>query len=346
VSVGLATAVGLDTRMAEPAVRAGICRFRESPYRDLANQPQVMSLVPDEFLPTECRWRGRKTSGALRRGRILELGGMALAEAARHLKEPAPLFLALGEGFEPSHRKDPEAERMLRDLARSAGVTIDEALSRVFRNGGAGGLAALCDALTLANERRGAPVIVGAADSFFDLPRLDALDAEGRLSGRSSDGFIPGEAAAFLVLTTPGAGKRLGLEPLARVLGAAVGEERGHRYSEEPYRGDGLARTFQALFVQTSVRDRVRTVYAGLNGESFPAKEWGVAYLRSAEKFAPDLAIEHPADRMGDAGAALGLAMLVLAALGIRKGHCAAPCLVWSTSDKEARAAALLDRAG
>ena len=86
----------------------------------------------------------------------------------------------------------------------------------------------------------------------------------------------------------------------------------------------------------------MRCVYAGLNGEGLVAKEWGVAYLRSAERFAEGFEVEHPADCLGDAGAALGPILLGLAAIGLEKGYREGPCLVWSTSDREARGAALL----
>ncbi len=94
-------------------------------------------------------------------------------------------------------------------------------------------------------------------------------------------------------------------------------------------------------------------MYAGFNGEEMPAKEWGVAYTRNAEHFADDLQVEHPAEYLGDSGAALGAIMLGVVALMIAKGHLPeprpiwatedpGPCLVWSTSDRELRGAALL----
>ena len=84
-------------------------------------------------------------------------------------------------------------------------------------------------------------------------------------------------------------------------------------------------------------------------------KEWGVARLRNSERFADELRVEPPADCIGDSGAALGAIMLGLAALAIDQGHWPEPrpiwanedpglCLVWSTSDREPRAAALLQR--
>jgi len=57
------------------------------------------------------------------------------------------------------------------------------------------------------------------------------------------------------------------------------------------------------------------------------------------------LRIEHPADCMGDPGAAYGAIMLALAAHDIARGRCPTPCLVWAASDGEERAVALLSSA-
>jgi 3-oxoacyl-[acyl-carrier-protein] synthase-1 len=138
------------------------------------------------------------------------------------------------------------------------------------------------------------------------------------------------------------------------VIGVGVGNEKGHRYSEEPYRGDGLAEAFADLF-DPLPQDfpKVRCVYCGFNGENMPAKEWGVSCIRNRERFVDDPEIEHTADCIGDSGAALGAIMLGLAALAINEGHKPeprpiwaredpGPCLIWSTSDREPRAAALV----
>ena len=202
------------------------------------------------------------------------------------------------------------------------------------------------DALDLFVSRRAPFVVVGGVDTFLDARRLALLDVDDRLMGGSMDGFIPGEGAAFLLLAGPGVARRHRLKPIARVTGVGAGVEPGHRDSPQPYRGDGLADAFRALFSALPPgTPKVRSVYAGFNGESLPTKEWGVAYLRSPERFEESVRIEHPADCVGDVGAALGPLMLALAAVGLRDRRCEEPCLVWSTSDQKMRAAALMQAA-
>ena len=84
-------------------------------------------------------------------------------------------------------------------------------------------------------------MLVGGSDSYEDSSRLMPLDADKRLlTLGAGDGFAPGEAASFLLLTPhielaqQRDGQVIALSP------PGISEEKGHLYSEEPYRGDGL----------------------------------------------------------------------------------------------------------
>jgi 3-oxoacyl-[acyl-carrier-protein] synthase-1 len=89
----------------------------------------------------------------------------------------------------------------------------------------------------------------------------------------------------------------------------------------------------------------VGTTFAGFNGENFDAKLWGVARLRHHDFFAPDMLMEHPADKYGDAGAATGAILTVMAATALARGQRPGPALVWAASDTELRGCALLTTA-
>lgn len=340
LAVGLATPVGLGSEAVAAAVRAGVNRFGEARYRNKTLEPQRMSLLADEHLRALSAAADSAGRAIAPRDRMLGLAAVALREACGRCPDRVSVLLALPEA-RPGV-PDAPGKGFLRDLGAKAGVAIDEAASREYRQGGAAAMLALRDAAGLVAAGREDVVAVGGVDSLTERALLDALDAEGRLLGGSMDGLIPGEGAGFLLLGSRAAGRRLGLASLAQVAAVGLGIERGHRYSSEPYLGEGLAQALQALFAAAPGAPRVRCVYAGLNGEGLAAKEWGVAYLRSAERFADDFQVEHPADCLGDAGAALGPILLGLAAIGLEKGYREDPCLVWSTSDREARGAALL----
>jgi 3-oxoacyl-[acyl-carrier-protein] synthase I len=359
VSVGLVTPVGLSAEAAAAAIAAGRNQGHMSSVVNKANERQGMHLVEEESLaPLDSALDSIDCTAAHRR--MLRLGGPALAQALWGCDPPPPLLLALPEV--PTKRSDPVGPPFISQLAVQAHVQLDEAQSATYRQGGAGALFALADALTLLAEGRVPHVVVGGIDTFLDFRRLCELDVEGRIYGPPLRlGFMPGEGAGFLLLRAPKppppAGRQAGdTSPprLARVIATGRGEEKGHRYSKEPYRGEGLAEAVGALFAAVPPnQQKVRCVYAGFNGEDLPAKEWGVARLRNSERFAESLQFEHPADCIGDSGAALGAIMLGLAAVEIGEAHLPqprpiwatddpGPTLVWSTSDREPRAAALL----
>ena len=355
IGVGTVTPVGLYTAAAEAAIGAGLTQARRATFINMDGERQDMHLVDGDYLAPLCP----EISSVGLTGphvRMLRLAGPALAEAIATTSEPPPLFLALPELLPDT--RDPIAPTFVQDLAIQARVKLDAKRSAIYREG-AGFLFALRDALHFLANGHGSQVVVGGVDSFLDAVRLNILDAESRLYGshpRSRLGFQPGEGAGFILLRGESkSGQRPGgAHALARLIGVGLGKEKGHRYSKEPYRGDGLAEAFAELFEPLPPDlPKVRCVYCGFNGENMPAKEWGVSRLRNSERFIDDTQIEHPADCIGDAGAALGAIMLGLAAFTIDEGHQPeprpiwaqddpGPCLVWSTSDREPRAAALV----
>jgi len=52
--------------------------------------------------------------------------------------------------------------------------------------------------------------------------------------------------------------------------------------------------------------------------------------------------VEHPVENFGDPGAALGAILLGRAAIGLQRGYRQGPCLVWCSSDREERGAAMI----
>ncbi|QSQ27965.1 hypothetical protein JY651_03590 [Pyxidicoccus parkwayensis] len=340
----MVTPVGLTARSTAAAVRAGIARTRLSPVLNKRFKPLITGFLDEEHLPPVSEKLSEWAShSAIHLQRLLRLATGALQEAARGQSSPLPLLLAL-----PAPRAGgamvPDGA-FLEMLVVQSGIPLDVRHSRLFPHGRAGGLLLLREAQRLLTSRAVPRVLVGGVDTYFDLGLLTALDAEERLLAEGlSDGFAPGEGAAFLCLRLPDAGQREGAESLARISALGLGREEGHRSSSKPYRGEGLAAAFQELFQQWDGRGRkVQGVYAGFNGENFWAKEWGVASLRHARYFADPLRVEHPVEYMGDPGAALGPMLVALAALGLHKGYREGGWLAWCSSDQEERAAVIVE---
>lgn len=332
--MGMMTPIGDCAAQTASSVRAGICRYRESSIMNRRFRPMTLALLPDEALPALAEGladRGLTT----RQARMLRLAGPALREACESLEERVPLFLATPEphGDRPAPFEAGSLE-LLAIQAGECGARIDRDASRVFPLGRAGGLHALAAALEALAA--GAPaVLVGGVDSHLDLHLLGTLDLEERVLAEGvMDGFCPGEGAAFLLLR-PAEGGASG----CLVHPPGLASETGHRYSSEPHRGEALAEALRAALAALGGKP-AHTVLASLNGESFGAKEWGVAVLRNRAGLADPFRLEHPAEGYGDAGAATAPLLLGIAAIGLRRGWLEGPALAWCSSERESRGAA------
>jgi 3-oxoacyl-[acyl-carrier-protein] synthase I len=322
-------------------VRAGIARITNSHVMDKHFEPMQMGLVPQdalEPLPEEIDALPLPS----RARRMLQLAAPvlnALAPAAG----PKPVIALIGMPHLPT-TETPWLGGFLRNLAGLSGMAFDPVESRLVIAGRAAGLMSIEMALKKLEDDPGATLLVGGIDSFLDLRLLSELDAEGRILGpQVMDGFIPGEGAAFLVLKSGAAVAEVVDGPPVLIHGAASVLDPGHRYGSEAARGEGLANALDKLRGNLDPPlPPVATTFAGFNGESFEGKIWGVARLRHTDFFAPDMVMQHPADCIGDTGAAAGAILTAVAATALAQGVRTGPALVWAASDLEQRACALL----
>lgn len=325
------------------SVRAGLSRIGSSGVLDRRFQPIQMGLVPEDALEPELPPELDSLPLPARARRMLRLGVPALRSVLEQAGGP-PLRLYLGLpqlGLEEA----PWMRGFSLYLAKAAGTVLDVPGCRVVPAGRAAALVALELALSALEQDPSRAIVVGGVDTYLDLKLLASLEAEGRLlSPEVSDGFIPGEGASFIVLAHDSA--TAGEGTAVTVTAAASAQDPGHRTGSAPARGEGLAAAIELLRSRLpGAESVVGTTFAGLNGESFDAKQWGIARLRHADFFSPDAVVSHPADCFADTGAATGALLLSLAARAIGHRERRGPALIWAASDGETRACALLSRA-
>jgi 3-oxoacyl-[acyl-carrier-protein] synthase-1 len=326
--------IGSGTDQVWAAVRAGIGRIGNSHVMDRHFEPIQMGLVPEDALGTLPKEVDDLPLPSRAR-RILRLAAPSLQAVAQDLGRPVPIFIGL-PALTPTEA--PWIVHLPAYLQKLTNVSINLQRSAVLTHGRAAGLMALELAMNALQADPSSTVIVGGVDSFLDLRVLATLDQEQRILGRRvMDGFIPGEGAAFYVLSSTGNGPRVAVN------GVASSMDEGHRYGTAHAKGEGLANAMAELRQRAGLLPApIGTTFAGFNGESFDAKLWGVARLRHNDFFAPTMAIEHPADKFGDAGAATGAILLTLAAQSLLSGARRGPALVWAASDREPRACAVV----
>ena len=343
VGLGMMTSAGLSAPETAASVKASTMRFSESSFLDRLAEPFTLAEIPEDALPDLSQGLAAIGDISSRSRRLLRIATGPLTECLKPLAvrpNPLPLFLAIPDM--PQGQAAAPAD-FLGLLSKQTEGAFDEGGSRVITQGRAGGLVALGEAFEYLRTGRGRFVLAGGIDTLRDPDLLGRLDLEGRVkSSANLDGFIPGEGAAFVLLAGRKAAGEAGLTPMARLWPVRSGFEPGHLYSQEIYRGDGLAAAFQEFFSETGFTEAARDVYSSMNGESHWIKEWGVAFLRSHDSFAADSSVHHPADCYGDTGAASGPLMVGLAAIGLKQGYRRSPSLVFASSDRGERAVTAL----
>lgn len=352
--LGAVTSVGLSAPATCAALRAGIARMNLlEGWTDGGELPDPLfpaGRVPLEWLQPDFpyEWPGHVAMNLelpqphvfVSPGpeRLVELAVPAAAEAwsqAGYAGQSGP-GVALYLGLDEEDAGAPIAEA----LAGALGIRFE--LGREDRLGRASGLAALHRAARHLRDGRVRVAIVGGVDSLLRRAPSARLAADGRLkTDECPHGLIPGEAAAFLVLEL-GAGGRRGQVTVDL---SAVAEEETAK-TGRPSQGAGLTR----VLGETGGRlpDFPRVI-SDLNGERLRHTEWALASVRALggmdiRSGGPDGAeIWHPADCIGDTGAASGIVNSVWAVTALRNGYARTDtALVWGASDGVLRAAAVL----
>lgn len=333
-------AIGNGTDQVWASARAGIARIANSHVMDRRFEPIQMGLVPEDSL-SPLGPKIEKLPLPSRARRMLRLAAPSLHAVAKDLVGPVPIFIGL-PALTP--KEAPWIVHVPAYLQKLTKVAINLQRSAIVPHGRASGLMALELAMNLLQTDPRATVIVGGVDTYLDLRLLATLDQEQRILGRRvMDGFIPGEGAAFYVLTGTDATTGHGNGPRVLVNAAASAMDPGHRYGREPAKGEGLAAALTQLRQRAGqLPAPIGTTFAGFNGENFDAKIWGVARLRHNDLFSPAMVIDHPADKFGDTGAAMGAILMALAAKSLAVGARPGPALVWAASDREPRACAVV----
>lgn len=314
ISTGMITAIGANTAMNAAAVNAGISSQGESHYFNKRNKPIRLASIPEGALgPLDNSLNPAVEKCSENHGYLVRIASRALLECLQSFtpNDPVPVFLACPEVLpNTTNRVHPS---FLKHLQIQSKANIDLLHSRLTYTGRAGGLEVIELAFKFLDATGRDFVLVGGVDSYkYCLQQLSILDSEDRLLVYGSgDGFIPGDAGGFLLLASPTAVQKYQLSPLLNIACPASEQEPGHRYSEEPYRGDGLAAAFRKALANAPGA-QIDAIYTTMNGESLASKELGVAMVRNAHRLAPNTQIKHPADCFGDIGAAFGPILLGL----------------------------------
>ncbi len=330
--------------MTAAAVRADISAYQLSDYYSYDDEPVTMALVPDTLFDNIDIDIDEGDFYGAQHDRVIKMAVLALRQALSgvDIKHPIPLILAFPEPLDKASCAFPQA--LITNILTQPDLPVQQELIRSLYCGRSGGIEAFELADRYLADQNHDYVLLGASDSYYQCPRLAELDQSGRLlTNSNSDGFAPGEAAGFILLTSkPQLAKQFS-QSIIRVYPPGMAEEPGHILGDEPCLGEGLDKAFKNALIDYSGLE-IESIFSSMNGERYWSKEYGVAMIRNQQHFHDDVAIHHPADCYGDLGAASGPILAGLAVMDLVRKSGSTSSLVYCSSDNSARSAICMQK--
>jgi 3-oxoacyl-[acyl-carrier-protein] synthase-1 len=255
--------------------------------------------------------------------------------------------VGLAVGFPPSRPGQPL------DLAKSILSAISQRYPGVFAHaasfevGHAAGHLALDNAIRSCVFSTIEAFVVAGVDSYLAPETLEWIEAYDQLHGggplNNAWGFIPGEAAGALLITTEALARRIGVEPYGDIVSVAIGRETKLIKTETVCIGEGLTQAFRSALQALAPGEQIHNVFCDLNGETYRADEYGFTALRTKERFRAATDFIAHADCWGDIGAAGASLHIALAVICYRKRYGKGPLsMVWASSESGERGAAVI----
>ncbi len=306
-SVGMVTGVGLSAPASCAAIRCAIDNFQETRFMDNGGE-WIMGCE----VPLEQPWRGRT--------KLLKMAAMAIRECLQgnpQLNTKAtPMLLCLSE-HERKGRVFDDDNQFFLDLQEELQLRFHEK-SRIIAHGHAAAGVALQHARRLIQELGCSQVLIAATDSLLVGATLAHFEEHERLlTSNHSNGFIPGEAGAALIVE-PYRGQKNQLV----CTGLGFGVEKAHVYSEEPLRADGLTAAIkEALDDADCEMGDLDFRITDISGDQYYFKEASLALLRTLRKRKESFDLWHPADCIGEVGPVIGLVIIIFLKAAFEKNY-------------------------
>jgi 3-oxoacyl-[acyl-carrier-protein] synthase-1 len=328
---GLVTSVGLSAPAACAAIRAKISNPTETRFMGSDGE-----WIMAHQVSLEQPWRGRT--------KLAKMAAMAIAECLDQVPleswSSIPLLLCVAERERPGRLGGLEDE-LLPEVEQELGAQFAPE-SGVIPRGRISVIRALAEARKLIYAGSAAQVLIAATDSVLTWPTLSVYERDDRLlTPSNSDGFMPGEAGGALLVGRP--------ERCAELLCTGIGfaVEKAHIESDKPLRADGLATAIKAALADAAcaLRDLDYRI-TDISGEQYYFKEAALALSRILRQRKEQFDIWHPAECIGETGAAAGIAILAVADSACRKAYSPGPSVLSHCANDSGRRSAAILRFG
>jgi 3-oxoacyl-[acyl-carrier-protein] synthase-1 len=322
IGLGARTPVGRSMNASAAAVRAGLPRLAEHPHYTEPDDSRPVIVARASWLDVERVGNPR-------------LSALAVPAAREALAGVAPRALRVwlaGPSARPGRPEDMDSRLPGRLRLGLGKLGFDVTVAELVAEDHGGGLAALARADAELRAGRVDLALVGGFDSFLEFATLDWLAEERRLlTARNPWGFVPGEAAGFVLLAAPSYVERHRPRVLGRLVSVALAREQPIG-PNVVLTGAALTEAVHAALGALPPDVRIAERYCDLNGEPWRADEYAFVTVRTAERVERPRAFVSPVGSWGDCGAATGPLLVGLALAAAERGFAAGPHALLTTS--------------
>ena len=330
VSAGMVCGVGLNAASACAAIRSAIDNFQETRFLDQSGEWVIGSNVP-----LDQPWQGRS--------KLTKMASKAITECLAKLQPiPAaiPLLLCISERERPGRTSDLES-KLFQDIESDLGYHFHNTDSMGIPLGRASVALALKHARKLLYEHNHEHVLIAGVDSLLSSNTLSIFEDNLRiLSSQNPDGFIPGEAGSAILVSKPSTTS----DPQLLCLGVGFGEEHATVEKDLPLKAEGLTSAINTALAESQFEmSGLDFRITDISGEQYYFKEATLALARTLRKVKDNFYMWHPADCIGEVGAAIGPILMAVALAGCKKSYTHGDnILCHFSNDAGQRAAAVL----
>lgn len=323
-AVGAVTPVGGDASATIAGLYTDMRLLRDLPVKQSDGQPMIGATTPV----------GMELTGSKR---LFELGSCAFHDATRTLGDRAEVGLALcAPSIEDEGELTTEFPTFCSRLASETSLKILPGASRIFPSGRDAIFEALSFAQTALRTQAAPAMCLLGIDSLVARTRLRRLVRNGVTA---SEGFIPGEAGAAIMLT-----ERADADSLTIISGLGTADEPSIAVaSAVPNLGKGFGAAIESAALDARLP---KVPIAGLVHDlpTSPAAYEELAWAKGCAVLSvpSDMRVLSPGFSVGEVGAAMGILALLTLAFLIDKGVVGGPGLCLFSGESARRGAAVL----
>lgn len=263
-------------------------------------------------------------------------------ETVEHLH----LFMGYPSGLRPGPRFE-MAESPLETCFKSIlSPYAENVYVNYFITGNASAFHGIRQSTEILGRHQDSVCIVGAADSLLSPETIAWFQKDSRLVSETpgrGQGLFPSQATGFFILDSERGLEKRNKKPLARLISHCIAQEPAPFASGTPCCAEGLTRVIQKTLEYSQIHPTsVHAVLCDLNGEYHKFKEWGFAGMRCFPESSKSPGLIHPADCLGDVGAAWLPVLLNIAVEGFRNDTLVGNVMIFCSDDHGERGALVL----